>query len=367
MEENHKVGKFPANGLNVLFRLLHNKGYTLIGPKLDGKCITYDEIQTLNDLPQGWSDFQEKGTYRLQKRDDNAYFGYNIGSRSFKQFLFPPREKIFTIEKGHVQPLSLRSLPKLALIGVRSCELHAIQIQDKVFMSEPYIDVNYQQRRENAFIVTLNCHTAAKTCFCVSMNTGPEVSKGYDLNLSEILTDTEHYFICESGSKKGRELFEHLPTEKLQPNDLERNLNMIDRTAQQMGRHLDTTQIKEKLYNAHNHPHWNDVAQRCLNCSNCALACPTCFCSRNEDVSDLSQQISVRTKVWDTCFSQEYSLVHGASVRESSKSRYRQWLTHKLGSWHDQFETSGCVGCGRCITWCPVGIDITEEFKEVTS
>jgi ferredoxin len=366
MQESDKKGKFLPETINILFALLQNEGYQLIGPKLDGKCITYDKINGLEDLPKGWTDYHEKGTYRLQKRNDAAYFGYNLGSRSFKQFLFPPREQIFKIEKNNVQTLSLNNMPKLALIGVRSCELHAIQIQDKVFMSGPHIDLNYQQRRNKALIVTLNCHTASNTCFCVSMNTGPEVSKGYDLNLSEIITNSEHYFICEAGSKKGIELLDKLSAQDVTSADIERKRNMIENTAQQMGRRMDTTNIKEKLYQAHDHQHWDKIADKCINCSNCALACPTCFCSRNEDVSDLEQQTSTRTKVWDTCFSQEYSSVNNNFVRESAKSRYRQWLTHKLGSWHDQFDTSGCVGCGQCITWCPVGIDLTEEFANLT-
>ncbi|MGD9591737.1 MAG: 4Fe-4S dicluster domain-containing protein [Candidatus Berkiella sp.] len=367
MQHIFPKGKLLPQDLNALFIQLQNKGYQIIGPKREGQCITYAQIDSIEDLPKGWTDYQEKGTYRLKNRNDNAYFGYNIGSRTFKQFLFPPREKIFKISKqGNMQTLSLDKIHKLALIGVRACELHAIQIQDKVFMSDNHADQHYLQRRSQSFIVALNCHTAANTCFCVSMNTGPEVASGYDLNLSEIINDKEHYFICEVGSEKGREIFEKLTITEVTQDDMNKKKKMIEHTASKMGRSLDTTNIKEKLEKAHDHPHWDDVASRCINCANCALACPTCFCSTNEDVSDIEQETTTRTKVWDTCFSQEYSHIHDANVRSSSKSRYRQWLTHKLGTWHDQFDTSGCVGCGRCLTWCPVGIDLTEEFASLT-
>jgi len=84
-----------------------------------------------------------------------------------------------------------------------------------------------------------------------------------------------------------------------------------------------------------------------------------------EDTTDLAGETAERVRRWDSCFNSRYSYIHGGNVRQSTRSRYRQWLTHKVASWHDQFGSSGCVGCGRCITWCPVGIDITEEIAAI--
>jgi Fe-S oxidoreductase len=95
------------------------------------------------------------------------------------------------------------------------------------------------------------------------------------------------------------------------------------------------------------------------------MVCPTCFCATVEDATDLTGSATERRRVWDSCFSQEFSYIHGGSVRTSAGARYRQWITHKLATWHEQFGVSGCVGCGRCITWCPVGIDITAEARAV--
>ena len=139
----------------------------------------------------------------------------------------------------------------------------------------------------------------------------------------------------------------------------------VDRAAQQMGRAMDTHDIRDLLLDNLDHPRWDAVASRCLSCANCTLVCPTCFCSAVEDTTDLSGEEAERARVWDSCFSVDYSYIHGGSVRQSGRSRYRQWMTHKLGTWFDQFGTSGCVGCGRCITWCPVGIDITEEVAAI--
>lgn len=357
-----KTVKISTSQLDELFQLLQKANFTLIGPTLKGQAITYDTLTSIHDLPKGWSDEQEKGHYRLKKRKDNALFGYNLGSRTFKQFLFPPREKLIHLQPNQSKPIQVTQAPKQALIGVRACELAAIEIQDKVFNSENFPDPRYQQRRQNTFIMSLNCHTTVKTCFCVSMKTGPEVTQKFDINMSEMIDDKSHYFICEAGSEQGLAFLEKIDGAPLTSDDIARKNAMIQKTSSQMGRTLDTHGIKERLYQAHDHPHWDNIAQKCINCANCTLACPTCFCSKIEDDSNLEQTNATRTKVWDSCFSVEHSYIHGSHIRESATSRYRQWMTHKLASWQDQFDTSGCVGCGRCITWCPVGIDITEEI-----
>ena len=123
--------------------------------------------------------------------------------------------------------------------------------------------------------------------------------------------------------------------------------------------------IRDLLYDNLEHPRWSDTAGRCLSCGNCTMVCPTCFCSTVEDVTDVSGTQAERVRHWDSCFTSEHSYIHGGATRVTTKARYRQWLTHKLASWIDQFGTSGCVGCGRCITWCPVGIDITEEVRVI--
>ena len=132
-----------------------------------------------------------------------------------------------------------------------------------------------------------------------------------------------------------------------------------------MGQALDTTELKELLYDSLDHPRWHEVAQRCMACGNCTMVCPTCFCTSVEDTTDLSGEIAERWRSWDSCFTTDFSYIHGGSVRNSTESKYRQWITHKLASWQDQFNTLGCVGCGRCITWCPVGINITEEVEAI--
>jgi sulfhydrogenase subunit beta (sulfur reductase) len=353
--------------LDLLFGVIRAEGYQLIGPRVRDGAIVYTEIASVADLPAGWTEVQDAGTYRLQRRDDEALFGYAVGPHAWKQFLFVPRLRLWEAAREgqgfRVLPPS-DTAPRLALIGVRSCELHAIAIQDRVFLEDRFVDPDYAARRAGALMVAVNCGQAGGTCFCVSMQTGPRVTQGYDLVMTEILIP-EHRFLVAAGSERGRALLARAGGAAATNDDHRAAEAVVQRTAATMGRTLDATQVRELLTDNLEHPRWDEVAARCLACANCTLVCPTCFCSTVEDVTDLTGEHAERWRRWDSCFTQEFSYIHGGSVRVSTKARYRQWLTHKLATWIDQYGTSGCVGCGRCITWCPVGIDLTEEVRAI--
>lgn len=358
-----------ANHLQHCFDSLKQSGYRLVGPTLENGAIVYDELTSINDLPIGWTDAQEGATYRLKKRDDAAFFGYAVGPHSWKKYFLPSARRLWRAEReenGFRIIDEKEEVPKLALIGVRACELHAIAIQDKVFLEGAYVDPYYKAQRENVFIVALNCSVAGGTCFCVSMKTGPKATFGFDLALTEVLEGERHYFVVEAGSERGEALLREIPHEKASAEEAAAADRVISRAAQQMGRSMKTDDVKELLYNNLEHPRWDDVAARCLACGNCTLVCPTCFCTTVEDVTDLTENQTERWRKLDSCFTMDFSYIHGGgSVRSTHKARYRQWMTHKLATWWDQFGTSGCVGCGRCITWCPVAIDITEEVRAI--
>jgi sulfhydrogenase subunit beta (sulfur reductase) len=357
-----------AVDLNLLFDALRDRGYTVVGPTVRQEAIVYDELPSASALPMGWTDEQAPGSYRLKRREDDALFGYAVGPHSWKRFLFPPVTPLFSASRDGQAVLTEDPeppVPKYAFIGVRACELAAIDVQDRVFVRPDTQDPVYGARREGAFLVAVNCAEAGGTCFCVSMGTGPKVTQGYDLALTELLSEDEHLFLVEVGSERGAEVIAGLPSAPAAEEHLMTADRIVERTAASMGRTMDTDGIKELLYRNLEHPRWDDVAARCLACGNCTLACPTCFCSSVEDSSDLAGDEAGRQRVWDSCFTLDHSYLHGGSVRGSTRSRYRQWMTHKLATWIDQFGTSGCVGCGRCITWCPVGIDITEEVAAI--
>lgn len=368
MNDKNSIKVVDRNAIQGIISLLKSEGFITVAPTIRDKTIIYDEIENTSELPIGWTDEQEAGHYRIKKRNDEALFGYNVGPHSWKKYLFPPKLEIFEANKNG-KSFEIKTIltddTKYAFIGVRACELNAIKIQDKVFNNFQFKDPHYASLRDKLFILTVNCTQAGNTCFCVSMNTGPKVDKGFDLSITEVINSDEHYFVVETGSGKGEEVLDHVENISASAEQISKAEAGIENAARNMGRAIDTAGIKELLFDNMEHPQWNDVAARCLTCANCTMVCPTCFCNNIEEVNDISGNHTERWRKWDSCFSLDFSKVAGGNFRTSSKARYRQWMTHKLSSWIDQFGTTGCVGCGRCITWCPVGIDITKEVKAI--
>ncbi len=367
-ETLRRVIKLPE--LGNLIESLCRQGYQVVGPSVGDGAIIYDEIESINDLPRGFEEEQEGGHYRLKKAmgkqgESEALFRYTVGPQSWKKFLFPAAQKLWQAErKGQgfsIDPGNSK-VPKYAFIGVRPCEIAALKIQDKVFNNGDFADKGYNDKRENSLVVAVNCTRSAPTCFCQSMDTGPKANDGFDLALTEISDGKDHRFVVEVGSKKGRKLIKSMDSQEAARGDLSSATARINSAKRSMKRKMPKDAPKV-LANNREHPHWKDVATRCLNCANCTMVCPTCFCSTVEDVTSLDGNNAERWRHWDSCFTVDFSYIHGGPIRRDGAARYRQWMTHKLSSWQDQFGSSGCTGCGRCITWCPVGIDITEEIK----
>lgn len=355
----------PASRLSDLHKAFRAAGYRVIGPRARAGAISLGELETAADLPFGWGVTLSPGGYRLRRRDDQAAFGHSAGPGSWKEFLHPPRERLWSADRDQADaaPSDLPGEPdtKVAFLGVRPCDLRAIQIQDRVLGGQAHPDSAYARRRAQVFIVAVNCTEPGETCFCASMDTGPRAGPGYDLLLTELAGAAEHTFVVRAGTARGEAMLSDLPLQSAAA-DLEvRAEAAVESAAAQMGRSMETDGLRELLAASHDADRWDDVASRCLTCGNCTMACPTCFCTTIEDVTDLTGDHAARWQSWASCFDLDFSYLHGGPVRSSGVSRYRQWLTHKLGTWHDQFGSSGCVGCGRCIVWCPVGIDITEE------
>jgi ferredoxin len=349
--------------LDRLIDRLAEQGFRVLGPTVREGAVVHDEIRSTADLPAGWLDDQDAGRYRLQRRADGAAFAHAVGPTSWKRFLFPPRERLLRIERDgdgirFVAGPADAARP-LAFFGVRPCDLTAIAVQDRVFDRPPGVDLGYRARRRDAFLVAVECTRAAATCFCDSTGSGPAAPEGADLVLTELVDRGEPRYLARAGSDRGCALLDELPGRPAERSEAEAAAAAVARAAAAQTRRLDPG--ARAALRRWSDARWQELGSRCLACGNCTMVCPTCFCSSVEDASALDGASAERYRVWDSCFSPEHSYVHGGAVRASTAARYRQWLTHKLSTWRDQFGADGCVGCGRCITWCPVGIDLVAE------
>ncbi|ADE14681.1 (NiFe) hydrogenase, beta subunit, putative [Nitrosococcus halophilus Nc 4] len=358
--------KLAKTALDTLIQILKEQGYRVLGPQIRADAVIFDELASAEDLPRGIKSIQEPGSYRLIDEGDERLFDFVHGPESLKRLLFAPEETLWTVSTdGEVRfNDNLSEAPPVAVIGARACDIAGMQVQDRTFLQgsyAQYTDPYYASRRENLFLVAVNCTRSAATCFCTSMDTGPRAREGFDLALTEL----EDEFLVEVGSAAGKAVAAKLPLKAATQQDTQTAAEAIQSAADSQVRRLDTTNIYELLFDNLEHPRWDDVASRCLSCANCVMVCPTCFCHREYDEMSLEGNHSQHKRQWDACFTLEHGSVHGGHLRPQIKQRYRQWLTHKLGSWIEQFGVSGCVGCGRCITWCPTGIDLTEEVAAI--
>jgi sulfhydrogenase subunit beta (sulfur reductase) len=355
-----------VKGVGRLLAVLAQRGYRVVGPVVRDGAIVLGEVTGTTDLPAGWRDVQEPGRYRLEQSGDDELFGWAVGPASPKAEFFAPSETVWRaswrdgVPVFSVPPAAERPV---AVVGARPCELVALGVLDRVLAAGAVADDRYAARRSGAFVVAVECGRPSSTCFCASMDAGPQAETGFDLALTELM-EGGHRFYLRVGSEAGAELVEGVGAAPAGAADRRARTDVLEGATAHMGRRLETDGLATLLARNLEHPRWDEVAERCLSCGNCTLVCPTCFCADVKDVSEVDGTLE-RQRTWASCFDVEHSYLHGGAVRPTTSSRYRQWLTHKLSTWWDQFDTSGCVGCGRCITWCPVGIDITEEAAAI--
>ncbi|MBI4260580.1 MAG: 4Fe-4S dicluster domain-containing protein [Actinobacteria bacterium] len=354
----------PAFGR--LLAELARRGYAVIGPTLRGGAIVLDHVEGLEDLPRGLGSRHGPGVYSLLRRDDDRLFGQAPGPDSAKRFLFPPRERLATVSRPGGRLTVDRAAdgepPRYAFVGLRACDLQAVLIQDRVFLGGPYRDEPYEARRDGAFFLAANCTDPGQTCFCTSTGTGPWCRAGFDVAVTEI----DGGMVAEVGTAEGREVLDAAGAREASPDEIAASDRAVRQAADRIDRRPDLRGIGEVLYRNAGNPVWDEIAERCLACGNCTAVCPTCFCHDVVDTASITGQEAERSREWASCFSEEFTHVAGGSpIRASGASRYRQWLTHKFASWRDQFGVPGCVGCGRCVTWCPAGIDILEVLAAI--
>ena len=352
---------FQTDQLQHLINTLLSKGYKCIGPQVRDNAIIYDELKSVDQLPRGFNDKQAPGSYSLTNNKSAKFFEWANGPQAIKPSLFTPKEILWQCEPSEDGSLTFK-IPDLetqaiAFFGVRACDVAALKIHDQHFLQQEFVDPYYKKRRDKLLIIAVNCSHPADTCFCHSTGDGPFVDEGADI----VLTELQHGFLIDAQSDQGEKILENLSLQDC-TNEQHEESESIKANASKQHRQLPNFDIKSRLFNELNNDAWHTIATKCLSCGNCTSVCPTCFCHTENDMAELDGKSSSHYREWDSCFGQGHSYIHGITIRSETSQRYRQWLTHKFASWHEQYGRSGCVGCGRCITWCPVGIDVTESL-----
>jgi NAD(P)H-flavin reductase/formate hydrogenlyase subunit 6/NADH:ubiquinone oxidoreductase subunit I len=364
-----KCAWLPREELDRLIALLREDGRKVVGPTVQDAAIVYDEIVSSADLPTGITDEQAPGKYRIKENGNGSAarsFDFASSPMSWKSFTFPASVVIASAKRqdGSLDYEDVEhDSPRMAYLGVRACDIAAMGIHDDVLAGGPYIDEDYADRRGKALIVGVECARPSGTCFCASMGTGPEVSSGFDIALTEL----DDGYVVKCGSEAGNRITSRLELDA--PTSLQLHaaagVGVASRAimSEQLG--VTTEGLKERLVKQVESGGWDEIAEVCLACTNCTMACPTCFCTDVKQTSDLMGTETVSERQWASCFTLDFARVAHGNFRPKVKDRYRQWLTHKFSTWVDQFGSYGCVGCGRCITWCPVGIDVRKSLLKV--
>lgn len=360
----------PYDRMSALIDALYHAGYSCIGPQVRDGSIVYEPLTKVEQLPWGVRDHQSPGQYQLEKTDEQKAFGFSNGAMAIKPILFKPQETVWKVirnAEGQLEFIPHHPQEKpIAILGARACDLAAMNIQDKVFLSDKQNpDPRYLMRRQNLLIVAVQCGYSSNNCFCVSAGTGPEITNSYDI----LMTEIQQGFVIQSGSERGTLIVDALGLNEAHPTQIQKTVEVVQQAVDMQTKQIplnNSYALRELLFNNLEHPRWAEVAERCLSCGNCTQVCPTCFCHSETEAPNLEGTGSEHQREWDSCFTEGHSVVNKKVLRDDTRKRYRQWLTHKVGSWFDQFDVSGCVGCGRCISWCPVGIDITEELSAIS-
>ena len=296
---------------------------------------------------------------------DEPFFAYLNSKNAPKNVFFPHTEtmmKYTRTEKGMVFSAEVKQADESVLFGVRPCDAHSFALLDKLFDQEKYKDEYYIAKRQNTTVITLACVKPPYTsCFCTSVDGEPVSSEGADI----LITDIGVNYLVEFITPKGEALAKYFGDTKADAQADAKKAEIAAKAKEAIKSKIPAHEVKPILDVNFDNPFWNTIHSKCLACGTCTYLCPTCHCF---DISDeVKGSDGVRIRSWDSCmfpmFTKETS---GHNPRSSQKERWRQRTMHKFKYYVDMFNAISCVGCGRCVMYCPVNIDIRKIVEDIS-
>jgi sulfhydrogenase subunit beta (sulfur reductase) len=299
-------------------------------------------------------------------------FDHGNTVRPPKNFVFPQREVLYRYrsEAGKAPEITptLPAAQPVVVFGVRPCDGRAMVRNDKVFTCG-FVDPYYATRREQVVYVGLACSAPpSPNCFCQAVGGTPHSEDGLDV----LMTELDGRYHVKALSAKGKQIVDGASSlfDKAQAADGKEVEKVHAASRQHPQRSLaGMQQVADGLKRNFDSPLWEKLGQACLGCGACTYLCPSCHCfDINDEPTGLSPPAGERVRTWDNCQFPEFTMhTSGHNPRESTGSRLRQRVSHKLLYFVENHNIQQCTGCGRCITHCPVGIDIVRVASEVSA
>ena len=324
-------------GLQKLLDFFVKRGFTVYGPVIKGKSWVFSEIHSISEVD----------------------LNYIRSILPPKKLLLPPKSSIFSFKlDDSFEVFESCDFKNVVLFGVHPCDLKAIERLDAFFSLYPE-DVCYKARRQGLFIVGLTCNVVDEHCFCSSLGIDPEASTGFDI----LITQIGESFLVESGSLKGLNILRELNFPEAKSEHLEAKMRHIEDLKSRFTKKADFKELDKIAKSKLDHKVWLETAEKCLSCGNCSMVCPVCYCFDVYDSLDLTLKEGARVMELDSCQLLEYAEVAlGGNFRRDRYQRLRHWMLCKFGAAGGSTYTS-CVGCGRCLVYCPTSIDLTEVAR----
>jgi len=347
-----------AEELTQIVAVLMAEGYTVIGPKDKKLALNLEKLSSPDELALGFVSEEKEGYYRLKPAKTLAIDAAKP-MNSPKYYTEKANQLLYTASQVNNQwefKTAVVEPEPIAFFGLNACDVASLYILDLTFKQE-FKDPVYEKNRQAVqFVVGVNCTHPGNNCFCSTYNTGPRLTYPYDLGLT-CLGET---YLVEAGSQKGKEVLAKLKSEPASQAHLQQKETLLEKAKKQMSKAFNLKKACQVLADNYEHPYWDEPSERCLSCANCINVCPTCYCYQIYRRANLSADEVAVFRSLDACHHLEFAAVHGGNFRPRRVDRLRHWVNHKIFWTIEQYGVPGCVGCGRCITWCPTAIDITE-------